>query len=1419
MRAWKAHVVCLMLASMVLQTLAATPASADHFFGRLWRLEYEKWYHGEPPETMCQDDAVEELAKNIDWLEHHIDKYGSIVAKQPDVWGEARMTKHRDEYERMMFERLNQFGPSINAAIAQSDSSFLSQAFALSAAVDGKSPGTATTSVQVDAKTATSTATSAAATTVSAPETELETKDIVLPKDVSLEPTLFLDQMSRYLQHLHELRRINEGDDTSDSPGYAMNLVRVPVSMLPGKMTREGWGAEITITGTPVLSEDLLPNTFRNLAVNDLVDQLSLPLVKTVERPDLLTRWNQVRSAPQALERAERAFTQWSFFNNNADQQEVTKIVADVLNNPMALLVIQKAMEVYFAGSAGNKFPTITKALEDPTRHERIKTEFQEIAATPEFAADHIAEFVDKIRRFGNTADRNDVALAQRNLVFAVISMGMQDMSGEAKAVRGMLAEGIIRTQERAVQQVLPVVPSPPGVSATDANAARTLRDARAAQIGKTVDLLNEIDGVFDEFAQALQDLPAVPVEFEDAMELGASSTAVAVSGRARRASQPVPPSQVVGVYGLNLLYSAANFFCPAYRGRQVRWSGEPHCSVFQANGNAAAAPPEFRVDLLDVQKWLQAEISEAHEFLSQPNHLQLWYDLANPRSGLAAAIRSNHLRGKPVPVLVKQNPIAPTSFNEGALDETINPGFVSEWQETTAIVTPYVIGTLAQPGQPGPHASVEAYRDYFFEQIHKLHFESQSDPHLEVLENLAWALVVETALLNHRLNEDVRKVATAKECGCIPISDEDLSFFLPEAAAKPESQVSEEFFAATRVFQEYVKCRWPIHVFAIDPREQDQNVADASARRRELQFALALGFVTGEISASSLTNYSRELETQVQTISLNRTAVGFSHGHDTFGWRFYPRVQALDVPGTLGTVWQSIHGTPRDADIRKRQLEPGMRECVAIVLMPSFVPYADFDVRSNWFRLTNAKNAAITMKETVLYSRAITAMRNSQAQCAACAHCYREGEVERLLKRVEQLDRELPLQSMRAQVPYENTLGGFEMFNTGITDLAPQLIGWYGAPGVVVTPPGVDPQYSCGCYKQCEHCQCATCNNCPACTCPTTTAGQPAVRPLAQPPAICEGQGTTVFVVGDHLSVHDTKIIAGGVCIPHVQLVSRQIARVTIPSCVNTVNVDGKDYVAVYAATPYGITNHLHIPVHSRLAPKVETDLQKAVATLQQRVELLGSATPEFSAGTKKLEFDAECASPDTTALEFRSKMPAAIDLTFKTPIPPLNSATITMGIFYFGQFQGKTFPVNLKPITLANGTAYRLDLTAISAEIDRRLEAAVPEITMSSFSKERKVAAKALLFYKTADCCEQRMAGEIPIEITLVCDCCEPPAAGGAASGTPQAAMPGGEPIAPVAEPLPPGLPTAVGPELSPTSTAAGCDCAAAPSDLLVR
>ncbi|MEO0532196.1 MAG: hypothetical protein AAF266_16745, partial [Planctomycetota bacterium] len=275
----------LLVACITVQTLIPASARADHLFGRLKRFVGESTYHGTEPKS-CSVNSIEQLAEHIDWMEHHIDTYGSVVAKQPDIWGEARLTKHRDEYERILFRELNQFKSTINASISQGDGAFLAQALALSNAATGAT----STPAQVPEGAVTIDVANAQLRGVESPAaTTFQRFGITDPDNptepgIKLEPTTYLDQMSRYLQHLHELRRVNEGDDTSDSPGYALNLVRMPVSILPGKLTREGFGAEITVTATPVISDDLLPTTFTKLVINDAVQQLRLPLTREVER-------------------------------------------------------------------------------------------------------------------------------------------------------------------------------------------------------------------------------------------------------------------------------------------------------------------------------------------------------------------------------------------------------------------------------------------------------------------------------------------------------------------------------------------------------------------------------------------------------------------------------------------------------------------------------------------------------------------------------------------------------------------------------------------------------------------------------------------------------------------------------------------------------------------------------------------------------------------------------------------------------------------------------------------------------------------------------------------------------------------------------------------------------------------------------
>ena len=307
-------------------------------------------------------------------------------------------------------------------------------------------------------------------------------------------------------------------------------------------------------------------------------------------------------------------------------------------------------------------------------------------------------------------------------------------------------------------------------------------------------------------------------------------------------------------------MIAVADFFYDRYYGRYVRWNGKP--------ARKSTDKHESRVNLLDARKWLTSELTAAHELLSREQHLWLWHTLSKPGSGLANAIRAGHIGSEEQ--ANKQELILPTqTLNVQGMEEVLLP----------------------------ENPTVADFRKCFFDQLHKN--PGTTDSHYvappnkrQVIEYLAWAIVVESALLNERLNEDIRKTATAKGCYCMGISERDLTFFLPESAGRQDSALSEEFYTAAQAFQEYVRCRWPIHVFAIDPREQDQNVADASARRRELQFALALGFVTGQTSARSMTQFSRELQTEVDTISAQ------SHDRGLWTWRRYIRLAVLS-PGT----------------------------------------------------------------------------------------------------------------------------------------------------------------------------------------------------------------------------------------------------------------------------------------------------------------------------------------------------------------------------------------------------------------------------------------------------------------------------------------------------------------------------------------
>lgn len=247
----------------------------------------------------------------------------------------------------------------------------------------------------------------------------------------------------------------------------------------------------------------------------------------------------------------------------------------------------------------------------------------------------------------------------------------------------------------------------------------------------------------------------------------------------------------------------------------------------------------------------------------------------------------------------------------------------------------------------------------------------------------LAWAIIVDASLLNVQLVKDMQSVSESKGCHCV--GGDGLHFTDPKEILTPH---------AHEAFKQYVQCRWPVIVFALDPATDDQNVADVYSRRRELQLAVAVAVANGSTSPSAAGRFMRRQEMDQESIDLNRTAVAFSHGNDTFGWRFAPRVQSPDSPGTLGAFAQTIGGGPsRDHDLRDRKLEPGIRECSAVVIMPSFVPYMTVTSRTNWFCVTNPRKKELTMHDTMRISRTYQAIEATLNQTCD-SNRYRPGDV-----------------------------------------------------------------------------------------------------------------------------------------------------------------------------------------------------------------------------------------------------------------------------------------------------------------------------------------------------------------------------------------------------------------------------------------
>jgi hypothetical protein len=1032
------------------------------------------------------------LAWDLDHLERHIDWFGSVTAKVPDVWGQARLTQYRQDFESQMNGQLGKFQFTLNGSISRTDQAYFASATALSFATQPQAPfigsvtntqgnapslvptsqtvaqvtkdaagNTTTTTTNlgqpsatpfptpVTAPGATTDPTKLLATNVTSTD-PIKRNDATLPTllgfgsnaAIQIEPTEYLAQMKRYLDLLAQFRRENEGDDTADSPGYSINVMRMPVSILPGKRTDVGFGSEITMTASPVLGPELLPMTFRTLLNNDIVNQLGFPLTQIL---------NQVPASQGA----------GRYLTSTTDR---------------FLLVFNRLFDYYSM-------------------------------ARQQDGGYRLSEYVRYLyyNRTGNADLQLFKKLAPQDLITILDNYAL-DLRKSPMTMQ-------MYQQNQGKQN-----------NTNNTNIEPFEKKFTADRIQQAV-LINS--------PQIATQLALPSLSFSSGLD---NRTAF-------------PTSQILNVYGPQFALA-------------IGYGAE---QAFQAS-----IAQQGYAHLPDIQGYLKEEGRAAYQFLEK--NPSLWHNYCTPQ--LVQAIRSQ------------------------------------QWDLVVAIRQQYRTEVAYLTGSDSPDVN---------------RFDPAKDPlQYSKTTALAWGLIVDASLLNDRLLKDIRETASTKNKP-LPGCDHWCPYFLPDPP--PDCRLA---------FNEYVNLRWPVRVFALDPYIQEQNIADTLSTRRETQLALAIAFTNGLINANQLTKFSRRLEADYQTIALNRTQVGFSHGENVFGWRFYPRFQTPDTDSNLTVFLRDnlIGGPNRNQLLRQRRLEPGIRECVAVVLMPSFVPTVTVDTVSNWFPLTNPKHKVLDHSQAIRLSRTVQTIKNEGCGVKDASH-YRPGEMERLIKRADQLEAKLPTQTLITPVPVLNTYGGFEMFANGTTDLAPELFGWYGAPGI-------DP-----------------------------TAAS-----------------TTLFLVGDHFSPLRTQVIVGNEPVTSQTLLSRQVIQVTFAKGTYSLSGPSGSEVRIHLATPYGVTRELSVPmVTVKPSPKAGFTVAPATLTIpyasnpaaQKSSTPSGAAASTPAVATNSPNSATPAASPQFVALS-QSSQPSAPPLNF-TWVGGDPTATITSSFMVSFVFS--------VPATTAGGTA----------------------------------------------------------------------------------------------------------------------------------
>jgi hypothetical protein len=406
------------------------------------------------------------------------------------------------------------------------------------------------------------------------------------------------------------------------------------------------------------------------------------------------------------------------------------------------------------------------------------------------------------------------------------------------------------------------------------------------------------------------------------------------------------------------------------------------------------------------------------------------------------------------------------------------------------------------------------------------------------VVRTLTLALEIQAAGVSRRLKQDISDQDSAIKSEYLG----GISFFEPE--------VSDEAF---RMFEKYVNTKWPLRVYAIEPVIAQQNVADAFGRNKRTALDLLGAGPMGPWKALAGIAADRRAADDETAIRLNPTMVGFGAGQSTFGWVFYPRLQTSGASGDrlLTDLALLLKGRVVDPTGGDQSIEPGQRECTALIEMPNFVPKIEFITVANWFRTSEASDGQKSeLEKATILGRKLVVAENAVFR-AKVEGQYRPEEYQIAMDRIKQLKDMMPTQRLLVRVPFSGDHNDSRIFCSQGLQLRPALLGWHG-----------------------------------------------------KPPEL--GQESAIFVEGNNFSVHDTHVIAGGKVAKAV-LISRHVLEVTIAKdATPTPSADGDPLLDVNIATPNGVSNHLLIRMAApRCEEKPEHCEKDAIANAKKEAKL----------------------------------------------------------------------------------------------------------------------------------------------------------------------------------------------------------------------